>query len=89
MFTVPSGGDGYYYFSVHFAVWYYELALFDIQINGDTICTAWADRNNFEGTDGAPTSCSAASFAAEGEKHKITKQIYTCTYKVLLFLKLC
>ena len=69
-FTVPSCGDGFYYFSAHFAVWYYEFAYFDIQINGETICTTFADRNHSDNADPGPTSCSAATYAAEGKKVK-------------------
>ena len=65
-FTVPVGGDGYYYFSTYFTVWYFEFALFDIQINGETICTARADRSATTFTDDGHTSCSAATFATEG-----------------------
>ena len=66
-FTVPSGGDVYYYFSAYFVVWYYEYATFDIQINGETICTAEADRNHSDNNDPGPTSCSAATYATEGK----------------------
>ena len=66
-FTVPPGGDGYYYFSAHFVVYYFEFAFFDIQINGETICTAYADRNDSNNNDPGPTSCGAVTYAAEGK----------------------
>ena len=67
-FTVPVGGDGFYYFSAYFVVYYYEYASFDIQINGEPLCTAYADRDHSPYEDEGPTSCSAATFAAEGKK---------------------
>ena len=66
-FTVPAGGDGYYYFSVYLIVWYLEYGYFDVQLNGETICTAYADRENLIYIDRGRTSCSAATFAAEGK----------------------
>ena len=65
-FTVPSGGGGYYYFSVYFTVWYTEYAYFDIEINGEPICTASADQNSSPYGVHGQTSCSAVTFAAEG-----------------------
>ena len=64
---MPPGGDGFYYFSAYFLVWYYESAIFDIQINGETICTAYADRDHSDNAAPGPTSCSAATYAAEGK----------------------
>ena len=56
-FTVPSGGDGFYYFSVYFIVRQFEHAGFAIEINEEFICTAWADRDNSIYADPGPTSC--------------------------------
>ena len=67
-FTVPSGGDGYYFFSVYFTVSYDEYAYFDIEINGETICTAFGD--HAETPDYSHTSCSGVTFAAEGKDNK-------------------
>ena len=67
---MPSGGDGFYYFSAYFTVYYFEHAYFDIQINGESICTAHADRNGSDNTDPGPTSCSAATYADEGKNVK-------------------
>ena len=73
-FTVPLGEDGYYYFSAYFVVWYYKFARFDIQINGETICTAFADRSNSGYQDRGHTSCIAVTYAAEGKTcKKLTK----------------
>ena len=64
-FTVPSGGDGFYYFSAYFTPYFEEASHFDIQINGEMICTAYVDQTST--TDFGHTSCSAATYAAEGK----------------------
>ena len=63
-FTVPPGGDGFYYFSVYFRVVHVENAGFDIQINGETLCTAYND--NQEVSDQGQAACSGATYATEG-----------------------
>ena len=65
-FTVLPGGDGLYYFSVYFTVYYYEYAFFDIQINGDTICGAYGETDSLTFADYVHTTCSATTYAAEG-----------------------
>ena len=67
-FTVPPGGDGLYYFSVFLTVIQYDYGRFDIQVNGETICTAFGETNasTFDDTDHG--SCSAVTVAAEGKK---------------------
>ena len=64
---MPPGGDGFYYFSVYFVVQYYDFTYFDLQINGETICTAYTDRADSDHSDYGHTSCSAVTFAAEGK----------------------
>ena len=64
-FTVPSGGDGYYYFSVYFLVSTAEFAHFKIQINGQVLCTARGDEAEAI-TEKAQAACSAATYATEG-----------------------
>ena len=44
-FTVAPGGEGFYYFSAYFHVTANEYALFDIQINGVVLCSAYGDRS--------------------------------------------
>ena len=61
---MPSGGDGFYYFSAYFAVSYNEYARFDIQINGAVICTAYTDQQ--DPNDDGQAACSAATYATEG-----------------------
>ena len=49
-FTVPSGGDGFYYFSVYLWVRPDRAAYFEIELNGELICTAASDVNDYEMT---------------------------------------
>ena len=62
-FTVPPGGDGYYYFSTYLFVIVEKLARFDIQINGETLCTAQTVHSL--GNNG-PAVCSGAGYIMEG-----------------------
>ena len=62
---MPSGGDGFYFFSVYLLVSDSEWDFFDIQINGETLCTAHTDRETTV-TDPGQASCTAAIYAAEG-----------------------
>ena len=64
-FTVPAGGDGFYYFSMYFYVVPDEFGRFEIQLNGEVLCTAEADRQDTP-SDGGQAACSAASQAMEG-----------------------
>ena len=63
-FTVPPGGDGYYYFSVYLLVPTFEQAWFDIEINGEVLCTAFGDNDDI--LDYGQATCSAATYATEG-----------------------
>ena len=40
-FTVPSGGDGYYYFMTYITIKFDEYGYHDIEINGRRKCTAY------------------------------------------------
>ena len=70
-FTVPPGGEGYYYFSTNFVVRYNEVKEYEIRLNGgrhpNVLCTARGDRSESYSTDTGHTSCSATIFAAEGK----------------------
>ena len=48
-------------------MWYYEYAVFEIQINGETLCTAWGESSSSSFADEIMTFCSAAAYAAEGK----------------------
>ena len=64
-FTVPSDGDGYYYFSTYLLVDAGKFCIFDIQINGDTLCTVRGDKNEAP-SDSGLGSCSATTYAVQG-----------------------
>ena len=64
-FTVPPAGDGFYYFSTHLHVRKGDYSYFDIQMNGNTLCTAFSD--HLEGMiDAGPAVCSAIAYATPG-----------------------
>ena len=62
---MPPGGDGYYYFSVFLLAVSDELGRFDIQINGETLCTVQTDQQSTPSDEGQ-AACSAATYATEG-----------------------
>ena len=62
---MPHSGDGFYYFSVYFLVDSDEFAYFDIQINGNVLCTAQTEQEDTPG-DRGQAECSAASYATKG-----------------------
>ena len=64
---MPPGGDGFYYFSIFLMVLDLEFAYFDMQINGETICTAYASQTDTPIND-ENTSCMAVSYVAQGIK---------------------
>ena len=49
-----------------FVVVYHEYAGFDIQINGEALCTAYTDEEQETNTDPGQSACSAASSVTEG-----------------------
>ena len=64
-FTVPSGGDGFYYFSVYLRLNGAQSATFDILVNGGLICTAFSDLSLSPSGDSEAASCTGITFAAE------------------------
>ena len=54
IFRVPPGGDGVYYFSTYLLSFGGEYGRFDMRLNDDVICTAFADHSN-----NGPGSCTA------------------------------
>ena len=70
-FTVPYGGEGFYYFSVYLTVPQREFAFCDLRINGENICLVYGDKSSSTTTDFDQASCSAAVFASE-DKHLIS-----------------
>ena len=77
-FTVPPGGDGFYYFSMYLLVDEGERADFDIEINGDIFCTTFGDQQNTPGDDGQ-VSCSAAAYVVAGLLLYFVKSILSQT----------
>ena len=62
---MPSGGDGYYYFSTYLLGANSEYNLFNIQMNGEVLCSVNLDQQQSTGDD-LQSSCSAATYAAQG-----------------------
>ena len=65
-FTVPSGGDGLYYFSVFLIVDGAEFTYFDVELNGQLICTVYSDLTESSANDSETTTCSGVAYAVEG-----------------------
>ena len=63
---MPSGGDGFYYFSVYFRMYGALSSGFDIEINGQVICTAGTDLTESPSSDSYIISCGGAAYAVEG-----------------------
>ena len=70
-FTAPPGGDGFYYFSVYLTMTPARFGFFDIQVNGEIICTAYGDTDDSTFVDTDHASCSAAALITEGIKLKL------------------
>ena len=64
-FTVPSGGDGFYYFSVYLIINPSEFGFFDVEINGERVCTVVEDQEQST-SDYGSVSCSGVTYAVEG-----------------------
>ena len=68
---MPPGGDGFYYFSTYLLVSSSELGRFEIEFNGDTVCTAYAEHTELT-TDNIGTSCSGIAYANEGRRSNVS-----------------
>ena len=62
---MPPGGDGWYYFFAHFRGSNTEYALFNIQINGNSLCTMVEDTSGTS-DDGGQGGCGTVVYATEG-----------------------
>ena len=43
VFTVPPGGEGYYFFAAHFTVSHSEAELINLRVKGEIICSNYED----------------------------------------------
>ena len=66
-FTIPVGGDGFYYFTIHMTVWLYETSTFDLKINGQNICSAEYVLYHPTLPDISTGSCATITNATAGE----------------------
>ena len=64
MFTVPTGGDGFYFFSFYFMLQQNEFATFDIRLNSDAICAAYGDDSS---SSWDHATCTAVVYASAGK----------------------
>ncbi len=71
IFTVPSGGDGLYYFSTYLLVNFGEFGEFNIRVNGEILCSARGDNNNSGSNDNAVATCSGLAQLTEGRLYTI------------------
>ena len=69
-FTVPPGADGFYYFSVFLIVDGDIDAAFDVEINGELICTVFSDLTSSSANNSETTTCSGVAYAFEGIRDK-------------------
>ena len=76
---MPPGGDGFYYFSAYFLIPGGEYGYFDLNINGETLCTAGSDHEDTLYSTQA--GCSGAAFVTEGTKiySEHTSRVYVDT----------
>ncbi len=51
IFTVPTGGDGLYYFSIYLLVENGEWGEFRLWVNGEILCSAYGDAYNSPSED--------------------------------------
>ena len=62
---MPSGGDGYYYFSANLHTPGDEYGYFNIEINGEVLCTALGDTQDLSVIE-LHTACDTVTYAEEG-----------------------
>ena len=63
---MPSGGDGFYYFSIFLTAWGAEYSYFDVEFSGELLCTASSDMEDTSSVDYGVISCSGVTYAVEG-----------------------
>ena len=62
---MPPGGDGFYYLSVFLVVFGGKFGHFEIQLNGEILCTAYAEQTQTSASEGQ-AECSSITYAVEG-----------------------
>ena len=70
VFTVPSGGAGWYYFSIFIVTSCGENGLFEIHINNEPVCTSIGDLDG-SGLDVPQATCSAVANTAEDNEFEL------------------
>ena len=60
VFTVPPGGEGYYFLTIYVTVWYSEFVEIDLRVNGKVVCTMYEDNYETSG-DWSNGGCSAVT----------------------------
>ena len=63
---MPPGGDGFYYFSTYLTGIFDEFGLFDIQVNGERLCSVYTDQQGTIDQDPGQAACSGAAYVTEG-----------------------
>ena len=66
-FTVPPGGDGFYYFSVYLSTVSIESAYFDVEVNGQLLCSAVGELTQMTSGDEIVASCNGIAEVVEGK----------------------
>ena len=64
---MPSGGDGYYYFSLYLTTVSAEIARLDVAVNGQRLCSAVGELTAISSTDEIMASCNGMAEVLEGK----------------------
>ena len=82
---MPSGGNGSYYFFTYLLVSDGQWGLFDMVLNGKTVCTAYGDQREAT-ADNESISCSALVHVREGDKFYSLEECLQVAF-LLVYLK--
>ena len=64
---MPPGGEGFYYFSLYVTTVSAEFARFDLEVNGQRLCSAVGELNNMSASDEIVASCNGMAEVVEGK----------------------
>ena len=67
IFTVPPGGDGFYYFTIFLLTFSAEFAYFNLKINSQVLCSTKIDLDQAASGDVEGISCSGVAQVMEGK----------------------